>query len=495
MTLSFAPYDHGWLVWVAFAPMIVAQYRVLPAVWSALGPAIGIGGFMAGYFGGAFFPERAAWYMKMLPLIVAGVAFLTSRRRRATRERAGYATWPLAAATTWVALDLVRAHIPALGTWGFFGYALYRQTWFIQPVRVFGIFGLDLLVVLVNYSIAMAVIARLDKGGVFPAPVAIVPRHAGLWCLGVLLVLAGWCAFSLSSGDRGDPTVRVAVLQPGVRPRDVGTTPDARDRAMLDRLAAQTREAASRGARLVVWPEAMLAADPALAYRSEVGGLAKDTATTLVVGYAIRLPAGTRNEAVTVDPEGDFVGRFGKDHPVVFFGGTSLSRGAYPTVDAGFGRMGTMICNDMHYTDTARELARRGAKILAVPSSDWAAIAAKASMHSVFRALETGAVVAKSEYSVDSAIVDGYGRIAASALTPSGSEAVLVADVPIRDGEPLATRLGDWVGWSCVAGTIGRMLWARRRRGARTRTESPQSSAGDSADSTATSQRAVPDQV
>src|SRR5690349_19828254 len=32
------------LVWVAFVPMLVAQHRVLPARWSGLGPAIGIGG-------------------------------------------------------------------------------------------------------------------------------------------------------------------------------------------------------------------------------------------------------------------------------------------------------------------------------------------------------------------------------------------------------------------------------------------------------------------
>jgi hypothetical protein len=79
-----------------------------------------------------------------------------------------------------------------------------------------------------------------------------------------------------------------------------------------------------------------------------------------------------------------------------------------------------------------------------VPSSDWPAIAEKHHAHPVFRALETGAVFAKSEYSLNSSIVDGYGRIAASAVTPDGSEAVLVADVPLRSDMALAARLGDW---------------------------------------------------
>jgi hypothetical protein len=50
-------------------------------------------------------------------------------------------------------------------------------------------------------------------------------------------------------------------------------------------------------------------------------------------------------------------------------------------------------------TDTPRELARRGAKVIAVPSADWPEIATKHYVHGVFRALETGAAVAKAEYS------------------------------------------------------------------------------------------------
>jgi hypothetical protein len=116
LTLSFPPHDMWWLVGLAFVPMVVAEYRVLPEAWSALGPALGVGGFMAGYFGGLF-PERAAWYMKALPLLVTVVVFVASRGGRARRDRVGYAFLPAVAGTTWVALELAR--MPALGTWGF----------------------------------------------------------------------------------------------------------------------------------------------------------------------------------------------------------------------------------------------------------------------------------------------------------------------------------------------------------------------------------------
>ena len=467
LTLSFAPSDHWWLIWVALIPLLIARYRVLPPDWSALGPAIGVGGFTLGYFGGVF-PAAAAWYMKALPALVAGVILLTARGGRADRDRRGYAFWPVAGATAWVASELLRMFIPALGTWGFLGYALYRQPWLIQPVRWVGIFGLDLLIVLVNHALAMAAIAWLDRRGLFEAPVIVRPQHAARWCAAALGILTIWCGFALLvERSAGGSTVRVAALQPGVRRGDVGLTPEARDRGMLDRLAAQTRQAAAGGARLVVWPEAALAVDPAINYRSELASLARATGTTLVVAYAMRTPAGLRNEAVTVEPDGTFVGRYGKDHPVGFLGGTSVSRGTYPTVAAHLGgaetTLATMICADGDFTDTGRKLAHNGAKVIALPSADWPAIASKHYTLSIFRALETGAALVKSEYKLDSVIVDGYGRIVASAVTPAGAPAVLVADVPLRAGLPLAVRLGDWVGWLCVAGLIVRALWSLRR--------------------------------
>lgn len=474
-TLSFAPYDHWWLIWVAMIPLLIARYRVLPPAWSALAPAIGIGGFTLGYFGG-FFPAAAAWYMKWLPALVAGVILVTSRGGRADRDRRGYAFWPMAGAAVWVAGELLRMFIPALATWGFLGYALYRQPWLIQPVRWVGIFGLDLLIALVNYALAMAAIAWLDGRGLFEAPVIVRPRHAARWCAAVLGTLTIWCALGLAARPADGATIRVAALQPGIRRNELGLTPDARDRGMLDRLAAQTREAAARGARLVVWPEAALAVDPAFNYRSELASLARATGTTLVVAYAIRTPAGLRNEAVTVAPDGTFVGRYGKDHPVGFLGGTSVSRGTYPTVAANLGgaetTMATMICADSDFTDTGRKLAHNGAKVIAVPSADWPEIASKHYTMSIFRALETGATLVRSEYKLDSAIVDGYGRIAASAVTPAGAPAVLVADVPLRAGLPLAVRLGDWFGWLCVVGLIIRRLWPLRAARRRARVDS-----------------------
>lgn len=395
-TLSFAPYDAWWLVWFAFVPMIVAQYRVLPARWSSLGPAIGVGGFVFGYVGGAFL---------------------------------------------------------------------------LQPVRTFGIFGVDLLIALVNYALALGIIAALDQRRHFEAPVRVESRQALGWCALAFGATGVWTCASLMWPRADVSTVRVAALQPGVRPFELGKTNEERDRRMLRRLSEQTRMATGRAAQVVVWPEVALSKDPALAYRAELGDLARHTGAYLVVGYGVAEPRGLRNEVVTVTPSGEIVGRYGKNHPVSFLGGSSIWRGVYPTVDTPFGRLGSVICYDMDFTDTPRELALRGAKLIAVPSSDWRAIASKHYTFAVFRALETGAAFVKSEYSRDSAIVDPYGRIVASVVTPDGSKDLLVDDVPLRRGVPLAARWGDWVAWLCAlavaVGAIRRVAFRAKRLRAR----------------------------
>ena len=47
LTLSFPPYNLWLLIWVAFIPMLVAQFRVMPRKVSSLASAIAIGGWLA----------------------------------------------------------------------------------------------------------------------------------------------------------------------------------------------------------------------------------------------------------------------------------------------------------------------------------------------------------------------------------------------------------------------------------------------------------------
>jgi len=210
---------------------------------------------------------------------------------------------------------------------GFSGYALNRQPWLIQPLRVVGTFGLDLVIMLVNCALAMAPIAILDRRRKFETKVTIIPLPAARWCGSFLLLLAVWCAIGLCTPDEDDPIVRLAVLQLGARPRELGSPPEARDRTMLGRLSAQTHEAAARGARLVVSPEAALGADP----RSPTGASSRSSRGKWPQrGCRIRSPnAPAPERAVTIDPRGEFVRSVRERSPgrSFSFGVWNLSRG------------------------------------------------------------------------------------------------------------------------------------------------------------------------
>ncbi len=245
--------------------------------------------------------------------------------------------------------------------------------------------------------------------------------------------------------DAPAPNVRVAAIQPAIR---------IRSEEGLQWLYAQTRRAAAQGAKLIVWNEGALPFDPQMEHTRELRALTSETGIYLAIGYRIRTEQGLRNEVTVLTPEGEFLGVYGKDHPVAFAGETSLTRGSYPVYNTPLGRLGTIICYDLDFTDTARRLARNGAQLIAVPSFDWPAIAAKHYSHVVFRAVENRVAMVKADIAFDSAIIDPYGRIIKRAVKPESEPATLVADVPLGTANAPAIFLGDWVGWLCLAGMI-----------------------------------------
>jgi apolipoprotein N-acyltransferase len=216
----------------------------------------------------------------------------------------------------------------------------------------------------------------------------------------------------------------------------------------------QTRQAAAQGAAFIVWSEGAMLFDPQEEDRLGLADLAEELNIHLAVGYVVNLGDGTfRNEATIINPDGAFLGVFGKDHPVLFGGETSPTRGTFPVYETKHGTLGTIICYDLDYTDTARRLAAQGAQLIGVPSNDWGEIAESHYTHVVFRAIENRVAMVKADGGYDSVIVDSFGEIKALAAYPEGGGATLVADVQMGRGKgTLNTILGDWVGWLGLAG-------------------------------------------
>lgn len=168
IVISFAPYNLSFLIFISFIPMLIAQYLLFPEKLSSLAKGITIGGFLFGYLYGIFsgFGPQA-WYMKYLPIIIGVITIFIDKKLRKSDEKTGFKFFVIDGVFSWVGIELIRTFIPAFGTWAFLSYAFYNQPWFIQPVKIFGIFGLGIIIMLINYSIGFLVIKILNNKFMF----------------------------------------------------------------------------------------------------------------------------------------------------------------------------------------------------------------------------------------------------------------------------------------------------------------------------------------
>ena len=454
LTVSFAPYNVWPLVFVAFLPLILAQYRIMPAKHSSLASAAMIATYLYLYFGPSFFPGGI---MLALPVIGFLLNWLTDKGTRKFHEDTRYRWFIIYGTVSWVGFEIIRTFIPGIATWGFVNYTLWSQTWLIQPVAIFSVYGLSLLIMLINFGLGQALLGLFDRHFVLDPVPAISPKATRRWLAGIGIATIIWMGISLGmyfSAPKNQETVRVAAIQPGITEVSF-QNPDMDHQERFDIVAKSTREAASQGAEIIVWSELFLPFDPQQEFTSDLQALTAETGAYIVLPYGVFEEDGLRNESIILAPDGKFSDLYAKAHPVLFAGEPyGLNVGTFPVFDTEIGKLATMICYDLNYTDVSRKMASQGAQIIAAPSSDWPGIAEKQNPHLVFRAIETRTSIVNAEKAFDSAIVDPYGHILQETVSTEPTQAILIADVPLGTTDTLYLTLGDWLGWTALAGMI-----------------------------------------
>jgi apolipoprotein N-acyltransferase len=464
-TLAMPPFTAWPLIWFGFVPVVVAQHRVLPARWSGLGMGVGVGGYLAGQFSVGLAQGHVAIVFQLMPLYMIFVIWALARRTARFHRQTAYRWIAVATPVAWVAIDFARASGNATlgGTFSNPAYAMWQHPGFLQPLGVFSIYGLELLILLSNWALAAMVIAIIDRrrdgdqrGTGDRGPIVRVAA-ARTAVIAVTIAILAWGVLSATMMHRPRATVTVASVQPG----------KVHNKAEeLQHDIAQTRTAASKGARLVVWREVGLNFEPQQRHTAQLAELARSTNTYLVIGYGLKTSKGHLNEATLLTPGGRYLGRYGKEHPGTFAGDYSDTGGTFPVYSTPLGKIATIICYDLDFTDTARHMARGGAQIIATPSSDVPTLSKIHYTHLVFRAIENRVTMVKADSRFDSAIIDPYGRVLAVATDYSGHrQATLVATVPLGTHDSLYLHLGDWVGWVCLVGLAALLVlgWRARR--------------------------------
>ena len=460
LLLAFPPYGIWPLAWIALVPYLFAQHRLLPRKWSSLGPAIAtllwLGPFLGRLFGSGFGP-----FFQYLGVWIALLIFFLSKER-SFHEMTGYRWFIAEGVVAWVGFEMIRAtFIPLIATSAFIGYTQATQPWLIQPISIFSVYGLNLMIVLVNFALAQRLMAWFD-GQWQPTDVTQVNgRSTHRWLMVVAETLVVWVGISLvilNSAPADPPTVRVATLQPNY-PKPSFQDDVATSEIRFETIVAQARQAAQAGAQIIFTPEAVFNFDPQVEFKNEFQALAAETGAYIFISYAVengRDPF--RNEAVLLTPAGEFLDVYAKNHAPP---GEPLSptAGVYPIYDTPLGKLATLICHDANYTDVARKLTRNGAQLIAAPYSEFGGFGEQLWTNVLFRAVENRTTMVLTGVATVSGIIDPYGRLIALDVNPTGEQLTLVEDVSLGSGNTPFLYLGDWLGWLSLGAYVLMILF------------------------------------
>lgn len=465
LILAFPPTNIWPFAFFCLVPMLVAQYRILPQRRSFLAPVTGTNLWVFWLVTMLFGFKKETWFIQLVPVLAALLSYLTTRGTRQFHERSDYRWFVLHGMFDWVGFEMIRSFIPLVHMHGFIGHTVHTQPWLIQPVSIFSIYGLNLVIILVNYALAQGVFALIDRKWTWADAPLINKRQARNWLVGACATLGVWIVISLVilAGAPKDPTmVRVAAVQSGI-PTPAHWPADQPQEKYLTPLFEQTRIAGQQDAKLVVWPELAVGFDPQKEHTAELRALAAETGATIVIGYGVAKEGEAgRNAAVPLTPAGEFLVIYGKSHPApgeIW----DPDAGKYPVYELpSLGAWGTIICHDANFTKPARILTRKGTRLLAVPTFEAYIPGFERIFYiqMLFRSVENRISTVKADSAFSAAIIDPYGRVLKlKSGAPDGEAFALVADVPVVESGTLYTRLGDWMGWISLAGFVFFMIF------------------------------------
>lgn len=474
-----------WLTFVAFVPMYVAQYRLLPRRWSAVPVGLALTGYYLalGLLTSSVVPIAV---IVMVAFVFGVFGIMIGMFLRPFAERTNYRWFVVQMPLLWVAKDLLVQNNEIIGTYPWIAYRMGAFPQIIQPVSLIGTPALSFLLHVINATVALVVLAQIDRRWPHLADVPI-PRRVLTWSVAVPAAVAViWVGTSVAIfrdvSHRMGPEVRVAAVQPGLGNATPGTlisaasgaperTEDQRIRDQTEQLSGMTRKAASEGAKIVVWPEETLNYDPRSVHTEWIPALLRETNVYLAMGFTpdSSNPAAP-NTGLLWNPDGKVVLVYYKTKRVLAEGEAFTPGSVYPAVDTPFGSLGMIICFDIDFPDgpTRRE-AQSGARMILAPSIDVGSIADARTASTVFRAVENRVAMIKADVAWDSVIAAPNGRVITRTVVRSeeGGEALIVADVPMGPGGAPFTKVGgypfQWLVYAMTSAMVIMMARTWRR--------------------------------
>jgi apolipoprotein N-acyltransferase len=378
----------------------------------------------------------------------------------------------LAAPFVWVTFEFARGHLPEISfPWNLLGYSASANHALLQMTSLTGIYGLSFLIATFNALLAWADAARTVS----------LTKRVGMIAASLAIIL-----FVMFAGGHLVPEAKATHFARAVQPNfpETDSYPAnwfALHKEDMDELDELSLGPSLHSTDLIIWPEAPAPFSwqdnqfskraSSLAIRAGhpfLAGVVEWKPETLPSGHAGQAPY---NSAVLVDPQGQRVFVYDKQHLVPFgeyepfplihrvvqsvsdeVGG--FHKGTVPAVGTlpGNYKFGVYICYEAIFPGEVREFAANGANLLINISNDgWFGKSAAAEQHlrmARVRAVENRRWVLRVTNSGITAAIDPYGKIYET--IPSDVRGAVDLPYDFRTDITFYTRFGDWFAWMCV---------------------------------------------
>ncbi len=357
-------------------------------------------------------------------------------------------TGPAFSIGTYVALlvifEWVQSFTSEMGVWGTLAHSQLQNLPLLQLASITGMLGISAIMAWIAGIIAVTVQNGINR------PLLIHWIAFSAVIIGVLL----YGNIRILSSQDG-PYVRVAAVTSDYIPS--GKLPDGDDPVIIaetNRMFKRSSDAASMGAKFVVWNEGstLIEKTDESAFIKRAQSWAIDHKTSLIAAYIVPLPNEERkfeNKYIWIDPDGIIAEEYFKHHPVP---GEGSIQGIdkLEAVETKYGKMAGAICYDYDFPHISLEHARLGAGIVMLPSSDWRGIDPQHTMMTRVRAIEGGFSILRSVRAATSMGFDAYGRIRGSLPYFEQNDRILVVSLPTQKISTLYSRTGDLLPYLAV---------------------------------------------
>ena len=338
----------------------------------------------------------------------------------------------------------------------------------LQTASWFGPYFVTFMIVSVNAFIALALINKEDNS------------KLKLSCIAAAALLVfqygAGTAIWFSHKNTGE-TLKVAVIQGNISSHEKwDTSSSLKTRQVYEQY---TREAAEKGAKIVVWPETALpyTIKNGSSYYRFASNIASENNVTVLVGAFTVDEDGYYNSLICFTPDGKTLDNVYSKRRLVPFGEFVPLRSIIETVippladlvmsgdeiTAGEGAqlflldegaVGSLICFDSIYEELTRESVRGGAQLICLSTNDsWFTDSAALYMHNAqaqMRAIESGRYLVRSANTGISTVINSRGEVI-DELAPL-VDGIIVEDVCMRSNTTLYTSIGNlFVYISCLA--------------------------------------------